>query len=83
VSAAPEETPWQVRLYDDRLAAVVTDLRRLADEVERVGKPYMGPHIIGSPNQRYATAAEAVQHAIAWGIANAGAYRLIREQSGS
>jgi hypothetical protein len=71
------ETPWQIERYDRELASVVASLRRLADEVERVGKPYTGPHIIGSPNQRYATAAEQVQQAVAWGIANAGAYRLI------
>lgn len=61
--------------YERLAEAVARDLRALADRVERESKPRDEAGVTGTP--RHTECAEAVQHAIVWGIANIGAHRLI------
>lgn len=56
------------------MARLVQNLRDLADTVEREGVPRDKPGVTGTP--RHLAAAEQVNHALTWAIANAGAYRL-------
>jgi hypothetical protein len=65
---------FRIRFYERQTAGVVDRLRALADQIEREAKPYAKAGITGTP--RYLAAAEAVNHALTWGIANVGAYRL-------
>ena len=68
---------YRVSYYDKRLAQLVADLRALADRVEREGVPNTVASVDGTP--RYLRAAETVNHTIVWGIANAGAHRLMND----
>lgn len=60
--------------YTDRLTMVVLGLRRLADEVEREGRP-AGGNVGDTP--QYANAASRAFHALIWGFANLKADALI------
>jgi hypothetical protein len=65
---------YRTAAYQRHAAQVAADLRSLADRVEREARPYKSGGVTGAP--RHLNAAEAVNHAITWGIANIGAYRL-------
>lgn len=66
---------YRIEAWDRSVETIVRDLRSLADRIEREGQPYGSPRLTGTG--RFTSAAEDVQHALAWGIANLGAYRLI------
>jgi len=66
---------FRVTYYERQVARLSQQLHDLADQVELEGKPRETPGITGTP--RHLNAAEAVNHALTWGIANAGAYRLM------
>lgn len=69
-----EQPDFRIRAYERHAANLVRDLRDLADRVERESRPARNAGVAGTP--RYLAAAEAVNHAIAWGVANAGPHRL-------
>lgn len=69
------EQDYRIRAYERQTATMVAGLRSLADRIEREAKPHDKPGVTGTP--RYLSAAESVNHALAWGIANLGAHRLI------
>jgi hypothetical protein len=66
---------YRLAAYTRRVETIVRDLHALADRLEREAKPYAGKGVTGTP--RHLAAAESVNHALTWGIANLGAYRLI------
>lgn len=74
-SVAEEMVRQSTSFYQNRLAATVRALRDLADRVEQDGQPRDEPSPAGVP--RWSNAADAVQHAIAWGVANANANTLV------
>lgn len=61
------EFDLEAQHYERRLAHLVEDLRRLADEIEREGRP-RGPSIDGTPS--YGRATHQVVHTFMWGAAN-------------
>jgi hypothetical protein len=69
-----DRTDFRISFYERQVERLVTSLRDLADQIERNGKPYDKPGVTGTP--RHVAAAENVNHALVWGIANAGAHRL-------
>jgi phosphoglycolate phosphatase-like HAD superfamily hydrolase len=66
---------YRLAAYERHVEGMVRELRSLADRVEREARPSPRPGVTGTP--RHLSAAESVNHAIVWGIANLGAYRLI------
>lgn len=74
--SAEQLRDFRVDWYERQAAKIVDRLRSMADDVERAAKPYDRASVDGAG--RFVDAAEQVNHAIAWGIANAGAYRLSR-----
>jgi hypothetical protein len=68
---------YRLGVYERHAEQIVNDLHGLAERIAREAKPYAGPGITGTG--RYTAAAEAVQHALTWGIANLNAYRLIED----
>ena len=70
-----ERQDFRVTFYERQVAKLADHLRDLAEQIERAGRPHSAPGVTGTP--RYLNAAEQVNHALTWGIANAGAYRLI------
>ena len=75
VSVSADYDDYRINFYNRQVERLVQALRDLADQVEREGEPRQKPGVTGTP--RHLAAAEAVNHALTWGIANAGAYRLI------
>jgi hypothetical protein len=69
-----DQRDYRIRFYERQAARLVAHLHSLADEVERAARPSAGPGVTRTP--RFLAAAERVNHALAWGIANAGAYAL-------
>lgn len=69
-----ERIDHRIKFYDRQAEKIVAHLRSLADEVEREAIPRAKAGITGTP--RYLAAAERVNHALTWGLANLGAYRL-------
>ena len=65
---------FQIRYYNRQAARVVDELRALADRIEREANPHPTPGVTGTP--RHMAAAERVNHALTWGIANIGAHSL-------
>lgn len=65
---------FRIAFYDKQVARIVDGLRSLADDIERQGQPYGKPGVTGTP--RHLAAAEQVNHALTWGLANLGTYRL-------
>ena len=75
LAAEKDRRDFRLTYYDRQVARLVQAIRDLADQVEREGVPYEKAGITGTP--RYLNAAEQVNHALTWGVANAGAYRLM------
>jgi len=69
-----ERQDFRITFYERQAARLVEHLRLMADDIERHAKPYGKPGVTGTP--RHLAAAEQINHALTWGIANAGAHRL-------
>ena len=69
-----ERRDFRITYYERQATRLVEHLRSLADDIERHAKPYGKPGVTGTP--RHLAAAEQVNHALTWGLANASAYRL-------
>ena len=69
-----ERRDFRITYYERQVQRLATHFRDLADQIERLSVPYSKPRVTGTP--RHLAAAGQVNHALTWGIANAGAHNL-------
>lgn len=77
VATAGQVFDHQAKRYSAHVATIAQNLRRLAEDVERLGARTENPGVQGCP--RFSRAGQDVMRAVVWGLANSGVDHLPQE----
>lgn len=77
VATAAQVADHQAKRYSTHVTTVAQNLRRLAEDVERLGARVENPSVTGCP--RFSQAGQDVMRAVVWGLANSAVDHLPSE----